>query len=225
MGRRHGDPALAPRARHKKAHRFSGGKGRGRGSSPSGTHNDLSDDESGIIFDARFLQHLHQFVFGGRFRVTLLLVRDVAHHRTFTRPTHAERSISLLPAELRALLNDPIELAKFDRSRGDFQTALQDLYVIARFSPQDEEAQEPERRIRADIEARKPALTQRAEDHFREAVKASEKFPSTVDFKLFGTDSTVAPRSARSGSRLTTRRRTAPEPNYLENDVPSNVRR
>ena len=96
---------------------------------------------------------------------------------------------------LRARIEDPVALAKFDRDHGELELALRDLYLVTRASSEYQQAQALESEIREQIlqRTRPPDVAQAdlAERNCRKLVKNNEEFPSTVDYRLFGTDAAV----------------------------------
>jgi hypothetical protein len=89
----------------------------------------------------------------------------------------------------------PISRAEFDRQQGTLQAALDDLSAVNPDSPDHEkaqiEAQSLKREIQTQIENQKTPLFETGKDNCKARVKDQEEFPSTVEFKWFGTDSTV----------------------------------
>lgn len=85
----------------------------------------------------------------------------------------------------------PIRRAELDRERGHLALALQDLDAVNQDSLDYDKAQALKDEIQNQIENRKTPQTKIAERNCRELAKDQEEFPSTVRFKLFGTDSVI----------------------------------
>ena len=89
----------------------------------------------------------------------------------------------------------PIQRAELDRAHGDLALAMQDLDAVKQDSPQYDSAQSLRYQIQTEsqtgIENQRTPQFETAKDDCKARVKDQEEFPSTVEFKWFGTVSTV----------------------------------